>query len=198
MLAVDTNVLVRLLTGDDPSTRPPRAPCLRPSQSGSQKRYSSKRGWVLRSLYGFEESAIRGAFTKLLGLKNVHAEDESSLVAALALTECGMELADAMHLSSRPPGARFVSFDKASFSARNARGPRHFRRVRRHVHGGLLNNRSWICSCDSTRASASALWTASSCRSGSLIGNEPSIANGPGTPVAIHLRFGRGFDLIDR
>jgi hypothetical protein len=48
-----------------------------------------------------------------MGLKNVHAEDESSLVAALALTECGMELADAMHLSSRPPGARFVSLDKA-------------------------------------------------------------------------------------
>ena len=54
-----------------------------------------------------------GGFTKLLGLNNVHAEDESSLVAALACTEGGMELADAMHLSSRPPGARFVSFDKA-------------------------------------------------------------------------------------
>ena len=70
-------------------------------------------GWVLRSLYGFEESAIRDAFTKLLGLKNVHVEDESSLAAALALTAYGIELADAMHLSSRPPGARFVSFDKA-------------------------------------------------------------------------------------
>jgi predicted nucleic-acid-binding protein len=69
--------------------------------------------WVLRSLYGFEESAIRGAFTKLLGLKNVHIEDESSVAAALALTMHGIELADAMHLSSRPPGARFVSFDKA-------------------------------------------------------------------------------------
>ena len=33
-------------------------------------------GWVLRSLYGFEEPAIRDAFTKLLGLKNVRAEDE--------------------------------------------------------------------------------------------------------------------------
>jgi len=70
-------------------------------------------GWVLRSLYGFEESAIRGAFTKLLGLKNVHMEAEASVAAALALTEQGVELADAMHLSSRPPGARFVSFDKA-------------------------------------------------------------------------------------
>ena len=68
---------------------------------------------MLRSLYGFEESAIRDAFTKLLGLKNVEVEDESSVAAALALTACGMELADAMRLSSRPPGASFVSFDKA-------------------------------------------------------------------------------------
>jgi hypothetical protein len=68
---------------------------------------------VLCSLYGFEESTIHDAFTKLLGLKNVQAEDESSVAAALALTTHGIELADAMHLSSRPPEAVFVSFDKA-------------------------------------------------------------------------------------
>jgi len=59
------------------------------------------------------KSAIRDAFTKLLGLKNVHAEDESSVAAALALTAHGIELADAMHLSSRPPRSCIVSFDKA-------------------------------------------------------------------------------------
>src|ERR1017187_9792647 len=58
-------------------------------------------------------NAVRPAFTKLLGLKNVQVEDESSLAAALTLTASGIELADAMHLSSRPPGAKFVSFDKA-------------------------------------------------------------------------------------
>ena len=70
-------------------------------------------GWVLRSLYEFEETAIHDAFTKLLGLKNVHMEDESSVVAALALTGHRIELADALHLSSRPPEALFVSFDKS-------------------------------------------------------------------------------------
>ena len=70
-------------------------------------------GWVLRSFYESEESAIRDAFTKLLGLKNVCAEDESSVAAALALTAHGIELADAMHLSSRPPATAFVSFDKS-------------------------------------------------------------------------------------
>jgi hypothetical protein len=70
-------------------------------------------GWVLRSLHGFEDAAIREAFTKLLGLPNVQVEDESAVAAALALTAAGLELADAMHLCSRPPGTTFVSFDRS-------------------------------------------------------------------------------------
>jgi predicted nucleic-acid-binding protein len=113
MTAVDTNVLVRLLTGDDAK----QAAAAR-SLFGSEPIWIAttvllETGWVLRSLYGFEESAIREAFIKLLGLKNVHTEDEASVVAALALTVHGMELADALHLSSKPPGAVFVSFDQA-------------------------------------------------------------------------------------
>jgi len=46
-----------------------------------------------------EESAIRDEFLKLPGLKNVHTEDEPSMVAALALTLHGIELAAAMHLT---------------------------------------------------------------------------------------------------
>jgi predicted nucleic acid-binding protein len=68
---------------------------------------------VLRSAYGFEDGAVRDAFARVLGLKNVHVEDEASLAAALALTAHGIDFADAMHLSSRPAEAAFVSFDKA-------------------------------------------------------------------------------------
>ena len=68
---------------------------------------------MLRSLYGFDESAIRDAFTKLLGLDNVETEDPSPVAAALALTVHGIEFADAIHLGSRPLEAEFVSFDKA-------------------------------------------------------------------------------------
>jgi hypothetical protein len=35
------------------------------------------------------------------------------MAAALALTAHGIELADALHLSSRPAGARFVTFDRS-------------------------------------------------------------------------------------
>ena len=113
MIAVDTNVLVLLLTGDKPKQAAAARSFFASDPIWIAKTVLLETGWVLRSLYGFEESAIQDAFTKLLGLKNVHAEDESSVAAALALTAHGIELADAMHLSSRPPEAVFVSFDKA-------------------------------------------------------------------------------------
>jgi predicted nucleic-acid-binding protein len=113
MIAVDTNVLVRLLTGDEPKQQAAVRSLFASETIWIAKTVLLETGWVLRSLYGFEERAIHEAFTKLLGLKNVHAEDESSVAAALALTTHGIELADAMHLSSRPPDVVFVSFDKS-------------------------------------------------------------------------------------
>jgi predicted nucleic-acid-binding protein len=113
MTAVDTNVVVRLLTGDEPKQAAAARALFAAGPIWIAKTVLLETGWVLRSLYGFEEGAVRAALTKLLGLKNVHVEDESSLAAALALTASGIELADAMHLSSRPPGAAFVSFDRS-------------------------------------------------------------------------------------
>jgi predicted nucleic-acid-binding protein len=113
MIAVDTNVLVRLLTGDQPKQAAAARSLFASQPIWIAKTVLLETGWVLRSLYGFEPSAIRDAFTKLLGLNNVRAEDESSVAAALALTVRGIELADAFHLSSRPPGAAFVSFEQS-------------------------------------------------------------------------------------
>ena len=113
MIAVDTNVLVRLLTVDEPRQAAAARRLFASQPIWIAKTVLLETGWVLRSLYGFEQSAIREAFTKLLGLKNVKAEDESSVAAALALVAHGVEFADAMHLGSRPPGGQFVSFDRS-------------------------------------------------------------------------------------
>lgn len=113
MIAVDTNVLVRLLTGDDRKQEAAARSLFAAGPIWIAKTVLLETGWVLRSLYGFDEDAIRDALTKLLGLKNVYAEDEASVAAALALSAHGIELADAIHLSSRPPGSTFVSFDRS-------------------------------------------------------------------------------------
>ena len=113
MTAVDTNVIVRLLTADDGKQAASAKSLFQRQPIWIAKTVLLETGWVLRSLYGYEDSAIRDAFIKLLGLKNVHVEDEPAIAAALALTAHGIDLADAIHLSSRPAGAAFVSFDRS-------------------------------------------------------------------------------------
>jgi predicted nucleic-acid-binding protein len=113
MIAVDTNILVRLLTGDDPKqVMAARAVLLRDS-IWVAKTVILETAWVLTSLYAFDDAAVVNALTKFLGLDNVQAEDEPAVAAALALTAHGIEFADALHLASRPAGASFVTFDKA-------------------------------------------------------------------------------------
>ena len=113
MTAVDTNVVVRLLTGDDPKQSALARALFESGPIWIAKTVLLESGWVLRSLYGLNQEEVRDAFNKLLGLKNVHAEDQAAVAAALALTAHGVELADAIHLCSKPPGAGFVSFDKS-------------------------------------------------------------------------------------
>jgi len=112
MIAVDTNVVVRLLAGDDPKQAAAARSLFEAGPVWVARTVLLEANWVLRSLYGFEEIDIRDAFVKLLGLKSVHTEDKPGMSAALAMTAHGIELADAMHLSCRPPGTPFVSFDQ--------------------------------------------------------------------------------------
>jgi hypothetical protein len=91
MIAVDTNVLVRLLRGDDSKQEEAARSLFARGPIWIAKTVLLETAWVLGSLYGLEEAEIRGAFTKLLGLQNVHTEDESSVAAALALTTPGIE-----------------------------------------------------------------------------------------------------------
>jgi predicted nucleic-acid-binding protein len=113
MKAVDTNVLVRLLTGDDPCQTAAARSLFSADSIWIAKSVFLETAWVLRSRHAFEDDAIAEAFTELFGLDNVHVEDEGSVTAAIALVSHGIDLADALHLSSRPPGSTFVSFDRA-------------------------------------------------------------------------------------
>jgi|ERR1017187_3009809 predicted nucleic-acid-binding protein len=122
MIAVDTNVVVRLLAQDDPKQTAAARALFAAGPIWIAKTVLLEADWELRTVYGFDKSAIREAFTKLLGLVNVHTEDKPSMVTALALTLHGVELADAMHLSGRPPGTGFVSFDRSFVRRANRAG----------------------------------------------------------------------------
>lgn len=112
MIAVDTNVLARLLTEDDPEGAGTARSVFASGPIWIGRTVLLETDWVLRGVYGFSEGAIREAFAKLLGLGNVHAEDEASVIAALKLAAQGLKFADAMHLTSKSAGTAFVSFDR--------------------------------------------------------------------------------------
>lgn len=114
MTAVDTNVVVRLLTGDDPRQAAAARLLFASEPVWLAKTVLLETAWVLRSLYALSDSAVHGSFTKLLGLPNVHVEDSAAVSAALTLAAQGLEFDDALHLMSRPAGSAFVTFDKAS------------------------------------------------------------------------------------
>ncbi|HWY48154.1 MAG TPA: hypothetical protein VNX70_12265 [Bryobacteraceae bacterium] len=87
MIGVGTNVLVGLLTGDEPKQAAAARSLFASDTIWIAKTVLLETSWVLRGLYGFEESAIQDAFAKMLGLKNVHAEVESSVTADKAFVQ---------------------------------------------------------------------------------------------------------------
>lgn len=113
MTAVDTNVVVRLLTADDPKQSAASLALFAAGPVWISKTVWLETAWVISSVYNFDDNTIRGAFSKLLSLSNVHTENKQSISAALSLMAHGIEFADAVHLTGRPSDAAFVSFDRA-------------------------------------------------------------------------------------
>ncbi|MBI5329855.1 MAG: type II toxin-antitoxin system VapC family toxin [Betaproteobacteria bacterium] len=111
MIAVDTNVLVRLLTGDDPEQTQRAVALFSEEHILIPKTVLLETEWVLRYSYGQPSVVILAAFHKLIGLPQVTLEDGPSVMEALQRFESGMDFADALHLASGRETEAFVTFD---------------------------------------------------------------------------------------
>lgn len=111
MHAVDTNVLVRLLIGDD-KAQARRAVALFTSEAiYIPKSVILETEWVLRRLYKQAPEAVVTALQKLTGLPDVTVEDARVVNQALLWCAEGMDFADALHLASSGVSERFATFD---------------------------------------------------------------------------------------
>jgi len=111
MIAVDTNVVIRLLTGDDPD-QAERARALFASEAiFVPKTVMLESEWALRRLYKIGRSETLAALSGLMALPNVRCEAEPALTAALAWAARGLDFADALHLASAADAERFATFD---------------------------------------------------------------------------------------
>jgi predicted nucleic acid-binding protein len=112
MLAIDTNVIVRYLTRDDPK----QADAARSLIDGTIVFVCTtvllETAWVLRKVYGLQDQAVVRALRGFSGLPTVRLEHRESMAKALAWVEGGMDFADALHLARAEGCSAFLTFDR--------------------------------------------------------------------------------------
>ena len=114
MIAIDTNVLVRLLVSDDAV-----------QSKASQKLFASddifipdtvllETEWVLRAAFDLSPADICTALRRICGLHNVTVSDGQLIAQVIDWHEAGFDFADAFHLALSKEQDSLKTFD-ASF-----------------------------------------------------------------------------------
>lgn len=112
MRAIDTNIVVRLLTGDDPAQTQAATAVVENDETFIGMTVLLESEWVLRAGYGFAPPRIAAGLRALAGVPGVHVEQPEVVRQALDWLEDGLDFADALHLA-RSSGCRdFVTFDR--------------------------------------------------------------------------------------
>jgi predicted nucleic-acid-binding protein len=120
VIALDTNVVVRFLTRDDPAQAIRAKALIETGAAFVPRTVVLETEWVLRTIYRFKRDAIAAGLTKLLGLPGVEIEDRPTVARALDWCRQGLDFADALHLASSVQAQAFATFDRAL--QRKARG----------------------------------------------------------------------------
>lgn len=105
MRAIDTNIVVRFLTNDDPKKSRSARKVIEAGEVFIASTVLLESEWVLRSGYG---AGLRG----LAGLPGITVEEPIALAQALAWTSKGMDFADALHLAKSRECDAFLTFDR--------------------------------------------------------------------------------------
>jgi len=123
VIAADTNVIVRLLTGDEPRQTAKARRLFDTETVFLPKTVLLEAEWVLRRLYRVDHAAIVDALDALISLPNVRCEDDPIVRQALAWGRAGLDFADALHLAASHAVERFATFDRALVKAAAAAAP---------------------------------------------------------------------------
>lgn len=112
MIAIDTNVLVRLLVADDPAQARRARKLIERNDVVVSATVLLEAEWVLRSAYRIDRAQIEAAFRRFLGLPRVSPDSPAAVALALDSYRAGLDFADALHLASTPDADAFFTFDR--------------------------------------------------------------------------------------
>lgn len=112
MAALDTNVVVRLIVGDDvkQSRAAEKLVACEPCTIAASVLMECE--WVLRGSYKLQPALIAQSLRGLLALQNIDAMDPVLTQHALHGYEAGLDFADALHAAQRRDGEHFATFDR--------------------------------------------------------------------------------------
>ena len=99
MRAVDTNIIVRLLTADDAEQTKAAQAAVAAGDIFIGSTVVLESEWVLRAGYGFAPDAIAAGLRGLFGLPAITLEEPAEVSLALDWMTQGMDFADALHLA---------------------------------------------------------------------------------------------------
>jgi predicted nucleic-acid-binding protein len=111
MIAVDTNVVVRLLTRDDEQQYNKSLKLFQEQDIFIPDTIILETEWVLRFAYKFKPPEICKAFRNLIGLPNIRLTNESLMAQVLQWHEQGVDFADALHLAHSQNCFELYTFD---------------------------------------------------------------------------------------
>ena len=112
MDAVDTNIVVRLLTQDDELQYQKSLGIFQQKDVFIPDTVILEIEWVLRFAYKFKPTEISSALRKLFGLPNVYLVNTNLVERVLQWYENGLDFADAFHLAQSQHHAHFYTFDE--------------------------------------------------------------------------------------
>lgn len=122
MNAIDTNVVVRALLGDDPAQSAVARQVLVDGAFVPTTVFLET-GWLLRSRYGFSRADVAVILEALLDMPTVGVDNAEALRWAVRRSATKGDLADLIHVASATGASRFLSFDKHLVRAVDAGSP---------------------------------------------------------------------------
>ena len=111
MVAIDTNVAVRIMVNDDPAQTKRAVALVKDNDIFIAKTVIIETEWVLRGAYKLDRGRINMALRAFLSLECLLIEDEEAVFSALDAHSQGLDFADALHVTSSRRADSFATFD---------------------------------------------------------------------------------------
>ena len=112
MAALDSNVVIRLLAGDDLRQGKAAENLVASEPCTVSLSVLMECEWVLRACYSLPAITIERSFRDFLALENIGAFEAVLAQRVLDAYAKGIDFADALHAAQCPDKERFVTFDK--------------------------------------------------------------------------------------